>query len=78
MQFFSSVFQLVFAFMSNYNLRQGVGDKLTNLSKIGFSIECFTADFFAIFYQKLSKIGFWVDGWVLAATFFKFPNFLRS
>ena len=69
-----SFFQAFF----NYNLGQGVGDKLTNLSKIGFSIECFTADFFAIFYQKVSKIGFWVDGWVLAAIFFKFPNFLRS
>ena len=27
------------------NLGQKVGDKLTKLSKIGFSMECFTADF---------------------------------
>ena len=48
------------------NLGQRVGDKLTKLSKIGFSMECFTADFFAIFFQKKSKFGFWLGGWVLA------------
>ena len=29
----------------SYNLGQKVGDKFTKLSKIGFSMECFTADF---------------------------------
>ena len=32
-----------------YNLGQKFGDKFTKLSKIGFSLECFTDDFFAIF-----------------------------
>ena len=34
-----------------YNLGQKVGDKFTKLSKIGFFMECFTADFL----QFLSK-----------------------
>ena len=38
-----------------YNLGQKVGDKLTKLSKIGFSMECFTADF-CDFLQKNVKI----------------------
>ena len=29
----------------NYNLGKGIVDKLTKLSKLGFSVECFTADF---------------------------------
>ena len=28
-------------------------------------MECFTADFYD-FFQKASKVGFWVAGWVLA------------
>ena len=45
-----------------YNLGQKVGDKFTKLSKIGFSMESFKADFFSVFYQKMSKFGSWVDG----------------
>ena len=30
-------------------------EKFTKVSKIGFSVECFTAGFFAYFYQKTSK-----------------------
>ena len=29
----------------HYNIRQKVVDKFTKLSKIGFAMECFTADF---------------------------------
>ena len=36
----------------NLNLGQKVGDKLTKLREIGFSMEYFIADLFAIFYQK--------------------------
>ena len=35
-------------------------DKFTNLSKIGFSMECFTADFLKIFTKKHQKLAF---GW---------------
>ena len=35
-----------------------VGDKLTNLSKIGFSMECFTADFWRFFTKKRQKMAF--------------------
>ena len=34
------------------NNGQKVGDKFTKLSKIGFSMDCFTTDFFATFCQK--------------------------
>ena len=30
---------------ATYNLGENIADKLTNLSKIRFSMECFTADF---------------------------------
>ena len=40
------------------NLGQKVGDKFTKLSKIGFSMECFTADFLQFFTKKTSKFGF--------------------
>ena len=39
-----------------YNLGKGVRDKFTNLSKIGFSIECFTADFLRFFTKKRQKV----------------------
>ena len=32
-------------FSTNYNLGQGIVDKFTKLSKIGFSMECLRADF---------------------------------
>ena len=63
--------------VSSDNLGQRVGDKFTNLSKTRFSMECFTADFFAIFYQKASKIGFWVGGWVLAIESKHFGDYLQ-
>ena len=44
--------------MENYNLGQKVVDKLTKLSKIDFSMECFTADFL----QDFTKI---VKAWLL-------------
>ena len=34
------------------NLGQKVGDKFTQLSKIGFSMECFTAEFLRFFTKK--------------------------
>ena len=40
------------------NLPQKVVDKLTKLSKIDFSMECFTADFFCEILPKASKFGF--------------------
>ena len=37
----------------------------------------YIADFFAIFYQIASKIGFWVNGWVLAIKSKYFRDFLE-
>ena len=49
---------------SKYNLGQGVGDKLTKLSKIGFSMECFTADFLQFFTKKCQYLAFgWTAGY---------------
>ena len=39
-----------------YNLRQKVREKLTKLSKIRFSMECFTADFWQIFTKKRQNL----------------------
>ena len=36
-----------------YNLGQKVGDKLTKLSEIGFSMEWFTADFLQFFTKNV-------------------------
>ena len=33
--------------------------------------------FFAIFYQKVSKFGFWLDGWVVAIRSERFRDFLE-
>ena len=66
------------------NLGQKVRDKLTKLSKTGFSMECFTADFLQFFYKKCQNLDF---GWTagnsssnpsVSGIFRKFPNFLRS
>ena len=57
-----------------------VGDKLTKLREIGFSMECFIADCLQFFVKKTSKFGFRVDGSVIAIKpknfrdFFKFPT----
>ena len=69
---------------SFYNLGQKVGDKLTKLIKIGFSMECLTADFLQFFNKKRQNLAF---GWTagnspltsnISGIFLKLPNFLRS
>ena len=48
---------------SSYNLGQKVWDKLTKLSKTGFPMECFTADFLQLFPQKRQNLPFgWTAG----------------
>ena len=47
-----------YAYVHNYNLRQKVGDKFTELSKIGFSMGCFTADFLQFFAKKRQNLVF--------------------
>ena len=61
----------------DYNLEQKIGGKFTKLCKIGFSMECFTADLLQFFCQKTSKFCFWVDGWVLAIKPKNFRDFLE-
>ena len=67
-----------------YNLGQKVGDKFTKLSKIGFSVECFTADFLQFFNKKRQNLTFcWSAGYSpfnsnISGIFLKHPNFLRS
>ena len=62
---------------------QGVGDKYTNLSKIGFSMECFTADYLRFYNKKRQKLALgWAAGFSpsspsISGIFFRFPNFLR-
>ena len=48
-----------------HNHGQRVVNKFTKLSKIGFCMECFTAEFWD-FVMKTSEFGFWVSGWVLS------------
>ena len=60
-----------------YNLWQEVADKFTKLSKIGFFYRLFYSWLFATFYRKTSKLGFWVDGWVLAIKSKHFRDFLN-
>ena len=69
----------------HYNLGQKVEDKFTKLSKIDFSIECFTADFFLRFFtKKRQNLAFgWTVGYLpsnpsISGIFLKFPNVLRS
>ena len=40
------------------NFGQKVGDKLTKLSKIGFSMECFTAGFLRFFTKTSQNLAF--------------------
>ena len=67
-----------------YNLGQKVGDKFTKLSKIGFSMECFAADFLQFFTKKGQNLAFrWMTGYSpsnpsISGIFLKFPNFLKS
>ena len=62
---------------ANHNLGQKVEDKFRKLSKIGFSMKCFTAGFLQFFYQKTSKFGFRLGGWVLAIKSKHCRNFLE-
>ena len=49
--------------MFNYNLGQKVGDKFTKLRKIGFSMECFTADFLHFLTETFQNLAFrWTAG----------------
>ena len=65
-----------------YNLKQKIGDKFTRLSKTGFSMECFTVDFFQFFTKNRQNLGFgWKAGYSPSnpsnlRIFLKFPNFL--
>ena len=70
--------------LQSWNLGQKVGDKFTKLSKIGFSMECFTDDFLQFFNKKRQNLAFgWTAGYLpskasISGIFLKFPNFLRS
>ena len=68
---------MVLFYFSSCNLNQKFVAKFTKLRKIGFSMECFTHRFSAIFYQKKSKFGFWVTHWVLAIKPKYFRDFLE-
>ena len=66
------------------NLGQKVVEQFTKLSKIGFSMGCFTADFLRFFTEKRQNLAF---GWTaryspsdpsILGIFLKFTNFLRS
>ena len=67
-----------------YNPGQKVGDTFTKLSKIGFFMECFTADFLQFFNKKRQNLTFgWTAGYSLlnpniSGIFLKLPNFLGS
>ena len=50
-----------------YNLGQRVGDKFTKLSKIGFSMECFTPDFLQFLTKKRQNLALgWAAGYSLS------------
>ena len=67
-----------------YNPEKKVGDKLTKLSKIDFSMECFTAYFLRFFTKTPQNLTFsWTAGYSpsspsISGIFLKFLNFLRS
>ena len=58
-------FSSSFPNFSDNNLGQKVGDKFTKLSKIGFSMECFT------------EFDFWVDDWEFTIKSKYFRDFLE-
>ena len=60
-----------------YNHGHNIVDKFTKLRKIGFSLECFTADF-GKFLAQLSKFGFWVADWELDINFKLFRDFFET
>ena len=54
-------------FVPSDNLGQKVGDKVTKLSKIGFSMECFTTDFLQFFTEKRQNLALgWTAGYSLS------------
>ena len=63
-----------------YNLWQMVGDKFTKLSKIGFSMECFTADFLQFLNKKHQNLAYgWTAGYSpsspsISGIFLKIPR----
>ena len=67
-----------------YNPGQKVGDKFTKLNKMGFSIECFSADFLQFFSKKRQNLAFgWTTGYLpsnssISGIFLKFPKFTVS
>ena len=67
----------------NYNLGQKAGDKFPKLSKIGFSMECFTTDLLQFFTKKRQNLALgWKAGYSpsnpsISGILLKFPNFLR-
>ena len=79
------LFQLIISILpSGYcNLGQGVGDQSTKLSKLDFSLECFTADFLQFFTKNRQNLALrWAAGCSpsnpgISRFFLKLPNFLR-
>ena len=67
-----------------YNLEQKVADKFTKLSKIDFSMDCFTADFLRRFTKKRQNLvfgrtsGYSPSDPSILGIFLKFRNFVRS
>ena len=67
-------------FLMRNNLGQKVGDKLTKLTKIGFSIEFSAADFLRFFTKTRQNLAFgWTAGYSpsnpsISGIFLKFPN----
>ena len=62
-----------------YNPGQNIVDRITKVSKKGFSVECFTADFSQF---SSSTVG-WPAGYLplipsILWIIMRFPNFLRS
>ena len=79
-QFFENRYQkkyLVKDFWPTHNSGQKVGDKFTKLSKIGFSMESFTAHFLHFFTKNCQNFEFKVDGWILAIKFKHFKDFFK-
>ena len=67
----------IYLFIYIYSLEQKVVEKFTKLSKIGFSMECFAADFSQFSRTSVSKFAFWVAGWVLTIKYKHFRDFLK-
>ena len=66
------------------SLGRGVGDQSTKLSKLDFSLECFTADFLQFFTKNRQNLALgWAAGCSpsnpgISGFFLKLPSFLRS